>query len=159
MTNGHALSGAYQIGETKTHGGIEMYNTQNGVSDGRIVTVPGDGHNYHLTSDCYGIKLGQSFHGVGGGEDTITVGQAIAEGKFACRICYRNAKLEIPAEADRVKVRAAARAERMARKAAKAEVVATKAVDAEAADLTRKIGEIMLILRDLVAARNALVAA
>jgi hypothetical protein len=135
-----------------------MYNTQNGVSDGRTVTVPGDGHNYHLTSDCYGINLGQTFHGVAGGEIKMSVGDAIAEGKFACRICYRKAGIEIPAEADRVKVRAAKRAERMARKADKVAATEVVATDPSLAELTAQIGAVMLMLRDLVTARNALVA-
>lgn len=104
------------------------------VSDNMMVLVPSNGHNYHLFDDCYGPQLGQGWHIAAGhgawAPGRMTVINAIENGKFACRICYKRAGLEIPAEADRVLIRAAARAERLERKAAKA---AAKAAAAEPA--------------------------
>jgi hypothetical protein len=90
---------------------------------GKQVMASGAGHNYHLFRSCYGNKLGQGWH-VSVGNDIyrtrrVTVETAVEMGYFACRVCYKRAELAIPAEADRVKVRAAKREARMAAKAIK----------------------------------------
>jgi hypothetical protein len=112
---------------------------------GKQVMASGAGHNYHLFRSCYGNKLGQGYH-VSVGNDIyrthrVSVETAIEQGYFACRVCYKRAGLTVPAAADRVKVRDAKRAERLARKAeieaAKAENVAARAATDAAVDVIK----------------------
>ena len=111
-------------------------NTIKNVSDNRNVMVPGAGHNYHLFSDCYGIQLGQTYHANVDGyvyaEDYMTVGEAVGNGKYACRVCYKRAELPIPAEADRVAIRAKARMQRLAERYARNAAKQLRAADANA---------------------------
>lgn len=109
---------------------------------GKQVMASGAGHNYHLFRSCYGNQLGQGYH-VSVGHDIyrhrrVTVETAVEMGYFACRVCYKRAGMDIPAIADRVKVRAARKADRMARKAereaAKVENVAAKAASVAIAE-------------------------
>lgn len=87
-----------------------------------VVMVPAVGRNYHLFSDCHGYNQGQDNNMLNGNDvfvpDYMTVSEAVANGKFACRVCHKRAKMTIPAIADSVGILAARREMRMARQMA-----------------------------------------
>ncbi len=114
---------------------------------GKQVMASGAGHNYHLFRSCYGNKLGQGYH-VSVGHDIyrthrVTVDEAVEMGYFACRVCYRRAGMDIPAHADRVKVRNARKAARLERKAEREAAAARKAAESAAVAIAENVNVAM----------------
>ncbi len=64
-------------------------------------------------------------------------------GYFACRVCYRRAGMDIPAHADRVKVRNARKAARLERKAEREAAAARKAAESAAVAIAENVNVAM----------------
>jgi|SRR5262245_37756944 len=124
------------------------------------------GDNVHLFADCRALAQGQRNSVKFGRElsmiEDVTVGDAFAMGRWACRLCFAKAGIDIPVEADRKATRASRKALRAKHAAADARVANTLANKA-IRDAKRKpeqervdVANDAIALRDLLAQRAAL---
>jgi len=107
-------------------GNIMQYNTNT------YVITTGAGRHFHLFGDCRALAQGQRNSDKFNRTIWYVTGEtllsdAIDDGMFGCRECFKRAGESIPAEADRVKVYAARAQARAERRAAKAAALAAKA--------------------------------
>jgi len=77
------------------------------------VIVPSKGRHFHLNGECAGLWQGwmNSKHADRSvwAPEVLTIDEAELAGKFACRRCYAQAGMVIPAALDRIRMTAARR--------------------------------------------------
>jgi regulator of protease activity HflC (stomatin/prohibitin superfamily) len=117
-----------------------------------LATLSGD--HFHFFTDCRALAQGQRNSVKFGRElspidDSLTVSDAIDDGKWGCRVCFAKAGLDLPLEADR-------KAARASRKAARALAAEAKAKDAN--KVANKAVRTATKSNDIEAARAANVA-